>query len=171
MVELKDDTFAVSSVNCQYQYIVDSCKWWYTDCFSTPPINPRLVYVYLIACIGCGVLLSGGFKQKAACLVYAGQMLYFAVNFYTNPKWDYPQWQRVRTHFTPTPKWDYPQVEARVRTRFTPTPNGTTHKGIVAEGKDLPYLSYTNPNIGLPSVAQGKDLLYTNPKMGLPALA
>ncbi|XP_076471105.1 transmembrane protein 101-like [Babylonia areolata] len=60
-----------------------------------PPINPKLVYVYLVACIGCGVLLSAGFKQKAACLVYAGQTLYFAINFYTNPKWDYPEWQKI----------------------------------------------------------------------------
>ncbi|KAL8614189.1 hypothetical protein ACOMHN_026406 [Nucella lapillus] len=61
----------------------------------TPPINPKLVYTYLIACIACGVLLSANMKSKAVCLVYAGQMLYFAVNFYTNPKWDYPHWQRL----------------------------------------------------------------------------
>ncbi|KAK7098878.1 transmembrane protein 101-like [Littorina saxatilis] len=62
---------------------------------SNPPIHPKLVYAYVIACIGCGVLLSSGIKQKAACLMYAGQMLYFAVNFYTNPKWQYTEWQRT----------------------------------------------------------------------------
>ncbi|KAK7480415.1 hypothetical protein BaRGS_00028334, partial [Batillaria attramentaria] len=62
---------------------------------SVPPINPKLVYIYLISCIGCGLLLSTHIKQKEACLVYAGQMLYFAVNFYTNPQWNYPQWQRI----------------------------------------------------------------------------
>ena len=37
----------------------------------------------------------------------------------------------------------------------------------VAEGKDS---LYTNPQMGLPIVAEGKDLPYTNTRMGLPGL-
>ena len=116
---------------------VVNCKQWWICCFSTPPLNPKLVYVYLIASIGCGVLLSAGFKRKAACLIYAGQMMYFAVNFYTNPKWDYPQWQRISTCAVPTlsgiaynsytkPKWDYPQLQG-VSTGSIPIQNGTSY--------------------------------------------
>lgn len=62
---------------------------------SVPPVNPKLVYVYLIVCIGCGVTMSGKFKLHFACLLYSGQLLLFAINVYTNPAWEYPHWQRV----------------------------------------------------------------------------
>lgn len=71
--------------------------------FSIPPIHPKLVYAYLIACIACALLLSSNIKQKAACLMYAGQTLYFAVNFHNNPKWQYSEWQRVGIWYSDDP--------------------------------------------------------------------
>lgn len=39
--------------------------------------------------------MSSHIKQKEAALVFCGQLIYFAHNFYTNGKLHYKEWLRV----------------------------------------------------------------------------
>ncbi|KAL5006219.1 hypothetical protein ScPMuIL_015025 [Solemya velum] len=63
---------------------------------SFPPLPPNVVYAHIGLFVVCGFCLSARFKSKEMSLLYAGQLLYFAYNCYTNPKLNYTEWQKLR---------------------------------------------------------------------------
>ncbi|GFR78392.1 transmembrane protein 101-like [Elysia marginata] len=63
---------------------------------SEPPIHPKIVYANLLGFLACGLLLSSHVKQKEAALVFCGQLIYFAYNFYNNNKLHYKEWLRTQ---------------------------------------------------------------------------
>ncbi|GFN96270.1 transmembrane protein 101-like [Plakobranchus ocellatus] len=63
---------------------------------SEPPIHPKIVYVNLLGFLACGILMSAKVKRKEAALVFCGQLIYFAYNFYNNNKLHYKEWLRLQ---------------------------------------------------------------------------
>lgn len=61
-----------------------------------PPIPPRLIYSHIAIFLAVGFLMSAKVKRKELSLVYAGQLLYFAYNTYTNQNLRYTEPQRIR---------------------------------------------------------------------------
>ena len=62
---------------------------------SYPPIPPNVIYVNVGAFLLCGFLLSAKVRKKEIALMYAGQLLYFSYNMYSNQSLGYTNWQRV----------------------------------------------------------------------------
>ncbi|XP_005108336.2 transmembrane protein 101 [Aplysia californica] len=58
------------------------------------PIHPRIVYANLLGFLGCALFMSSHIKRKEAALVFCGQLIYFAYNFYNNNKLHYKEWLR-----------------------------------------------------------------------------
>ncbi|XP_046552430.1 transmembrane protein 101-like [Haliotis rubra] len=63
---------------------------------SVPPLPPQLIYAHMGVFLICGFLMSAHMAKKEASLVYAGQLIFFSYNFYTNKKLNYGQWQRLQ---------------------------------------------------------------------------
>ncbi|CAI9741072.1 Hypothetical predicted protein [Octopus vulgaris] len=55
---------------------------------SYPPINPKVIYIHLGLFLVCGALMSGFSGGKSIPLIYAGQLMYFAYNSYSNSNMD-----------------------------------------------------------------------------------
>lgn len=51
---------------------------------SYPPLNPKVIYLHLGLFVVCGALMSAFYQAKSMALIYAGQLLYFSYNAYTN---------------------------------------------------------------------------------------
>lgn len=84
--------------------------------FRYPPIPPRLIYTHIAIFLAVGFLMSSRLKRKELSLVYAGQLLYFAYNTYSNQSLRYTEPQRVSNTYM----YMYMKVTIKKKMIFSP---------------------------------------------------